>query len=103
APPPPPTAPTPPPVPTPATPAATTVSATTTTGECNSWGKGDRCTDYGGDHNGLEGLSKHGSVSSRWRATPMEPILATAAYVKLNFRLPWIISRGRRGKAAPKT
>jgi hypothetical protein len=62
--------------------AATTVSAAT--GDCNSWGKGDRCTDYGGDSNGHEGLSKHGSVSSRWRATPTEPILATAAYVTLN-------------------
>jgi hypothetical protein len=84
-------------------PAATTVSATTTTGECNSWGEGDRCTDYGGDHNGLEGLSKHGSVSSRWRATPMEPILATAAYVKLNVRLPWITSRRRSWNGAKKT
>src|SRR5262245_36793694 len=66
--------------------ATTAVSATTTTttGECNSWGEGDRCTDYGGDSNGHEGPSKHGSVSSRWRATPIEPILATAAYVRLN-------------------
>jgi hypothetical protein len=74
---------------------ATTVSATTAvsaaattttaaTGECNSRGKGDRCTDYGGDSNGHEGLSKHGSVSSRRRATPIEPILAAAAYVTLN-------------------
>jgi hypothetical protein len=62
------------------------VSATTTaaTGECNSWGKGDRCTDYGGDSKSHEGLSKHGSVSSRRRATPIEPILAAAAYVTLN-------------------
>src|SRR5262249_53544576 len=84
-------------------PATTVSAATTTTGECNSWGKGDRCTDYGGDHNGLEGLSKHGSVSSRWRATPMEPILATAAYVKLNVRLPWIASRRRSWNGAKKT
>jgi hypothetical protein len=62
--------------------AATTTTAAT--GECNSRGKGDRCTDYGGDSNGHEGLSKHGSVSSRRRATPIEPILAAAAYVTLN-------------------
>jgi hypothetical protein len=43
--------------------ATTAVSATTTaaTGRCNSWGKGDRCADYGGDGNGHEGLSEHGS------------------------------------------
>jgi hypothetical protein len=68
--------------------ATTAVSAATTTtaatGECNSRGKGDRCTDYGGDSNGHEGLSKHGSISSRRRATPIEPILAAAAYVTLN-------------------
>src|SRR5262245_24796435 len=69
-----------------ATPAvsAATAATTTATGECNSWGKGDRCTDYGGDSNGHEALSKHGSVSSRWRATPIDLILATAAYVTLN-------------------
>jgi hypothetical protein len=73
----------------------TTVSATTTvsttaaaTSRRNSWGKGDRCTDYGGDGNGHEGLSKHGSVSSRWRATPTGPILVTAAYVRLTAGLP---------------
>jgi hypothetical protein len=68
----------------------TTVSTTTAaaTSRCNSWGKGDRCTDYGGDGNGHEGLSKHGSVSSRWRATPTGPILVTAAYVRLTAGLP---------------
>jgi hypothetical protein len=64
--------------------ATTTTTTTAATGECNSRGKGDRCTDYGGDSNGHEGLSKHGSVSSRRRATPIEPILAAAAYVTLN-------------------
>jgi hypothetical protein len=75
--------------------AAATVSATTTvstttaaTGGCNSWSKRDRCTDCGGDGNGHEGFLKHGSVSSRWRATPKPLILATAAYVRLTAGLP---------------
>jgi hypothetical protein len=43
-----------------ATVTAATMSATTT-GRCNSWGKGNRNSDCGGDGNGHEGLSKHRS------------------------------------------
>jgi hypothetical protein len=57
---------------TPATAAVSTATATTaaTPGRCDGWGKSDRCTDCGGDGNGHEGFSKHGSVSSLERPPP---------------------------------
>jgi hypothetical protein len=71
-----------------ATVSATTMSTTTAaTGGCNSWGKRDRCTDCGGDGNGHEGLSKHGSVSSRWRPTPTGADLSDAGLRDADRRL----------------
>ena len=44
--------------------AAATVSTTAAAlRRCDTWGKGDRCTDCGGDGNGDESLAKHGLVS----------------------------------------
>jgi hypothetical protein len=63
---------------------ATAAVSTATAGRCNSWGKSDRRTDCGGDGNGDERFSKHGSVSSLERTSATKAILTPAADWELN-------------------